>query len=564
MSDATGPAAEAAADPQSIPESTPPTGRRAAARPGRPNRRRRAIRKVRILKYTAVTAGVAVLAAVGGGYLYIQDLNSNIRSDPLHADPGVHVPVPKANAAGQMPLNILMIGSDTRDTTADCDLGGSCDSSLPHADVEMLVHLSADRSNISVLSIPRDTTVQIANCAGHQGTTAIITDSLNYGPGCTVDTWEKLTGIDINAYMMIDFSGVVKMTDAVGGVQVCTKQNVADYQVSYDQNGVRHETGSHLELAAGTHTIKGEQALEWLRTRHAFVDGSDIGRTEAQHLYLNSLIRKFQNAGTLSDPFTLNSLAQAATSSLVVSPSLKSISALSSLALKLIKVPADRITMLTMPFVYGANPSDPQALPVLPNAASYQVFQMIANDIPLSSYKATTAAAGPSPSATASASAVAVDKAEVKVSVENSTSVDGRGGQLTQVLQGKGFTEAVRNTRYVAPQTTRLSYPTADKAQAQAVATALGLTPAQLTASASADQLVLVIGTDWTSGDNYAATLPKAGALPSAASALAQNAGTDSSQCMSVNPSPYRSFAPGQTGYEYSWTGATPPVVPQP
>ncbi|MBC3839257.1 hypothetical protein GXW82_00750 [Streptacidiphilus sp. 4-A2] len=175
-----------------------------------------------------MTAGVAVLAAMGGGYLYIQDLDSNIHSDPLHADPGVRVAAPKPNAAGQTPLNILMIGSDTRDTTADCDLGGSCSPSAAHADVEMLVHVSADRSNISVLSIPRDTTVQIANCDGHQGTTTLITDSLNYGPGCTVDTWEKLTGIDISAYMMIDFSGVVNMSDAVGGVQVCTKENVQD------------------------------------------------------------------------------------------------------------------------------------------------------------------------------------------------------------------------------------------------------------------------------------------------------------------------------------------------
>ncbi len=493
-----------------------------------------------------MTAGVAVLAAVGGGYLYIQDLNSNIHSDPLHADPGVRVAAPKPNAAGQTPLNILMIGSDTRDPTADRDLGGS-DDSAPHADVEMLVHLSADRSNISVLSIPRDTTVRIANCDGHQGTTTLITDSLNYGPGCTVDTWQKLTGIDINAYMMIDFSGVVKMSDAVGGVQVCTKENVQDPQ------------GSHLELPAGTHTIKGEQALEWLRTRHAFGDGTDIGRTEAQHLYLDSLIRKFQSAKTLSDPFTLNSLAQAATKSLTVSPSLKSIGALSSLAQELIKVPADRITMVTMPFVYGAYPTD--ARPVLTDADSYQVFRMIADDIPLSTLKNSPAKPSTSPSTTTSA--VAVDKAAVKVSVQNST-VDGRGEQLTQALQAKGFTDAVRDTTDIPPQPTSLSYPTADKAQAQAVATALGLTSAQLKASPSADHLVLVIGTDWTSGTDYATTLPKAGVLPTGAAGMTQNAGTDSSQCMDVNPSPYTSFAPGRTGYEYSWTGSTPPVVPQP
>jgi LCP family protein required for cell wall assembly len=533
--------------------STSPGGGRAAARRTKASGRRRtgrrkpASRKVRILKYTAITAGVAVLAAVGGGYLYVQDLNSNIHSDPLHADPGVRVAAPKPNAAGQTPLNILMIGSDTRDTTADCDLGGSCSPSAPHADVEMLVHLSADRSNVSVLSIPRDATVRIANCDGHQGTTTLITDSLNYGPGCTVDTWEKLTGIDINDYMMIDFSGVVSMSDAVGGVKVCTKENVQDPQ------------GSHLELAAGTHTIKGEQALEWLRTRHAFGDGTDIGRTAAQHLYLNSLIRTFQSANTLSDPFTLNSLAQAATRSLTVSPALKSIGALSSLALQLVKIPADRITMVTMPFEYGTYPAD--ARPVLPDADSYQVFRMIADDIPLSTLK--NAPAKPSASPTPSASAAAVDRATVEVSVRNAT-VDGRGEQITQALQAKGFTDAVRDTTDIPSQATSLSYPTADTAQAQAVATALGLTPAQLKPSASADHLVLVIGTDWTSGTDYAATLPKAGALPTGAAGMTQNAGTDSSQCMAVNPAPYSSFAPGQSGYEYSWTGSTPPVVEQP
>jgi len=546
---------EISVDEATGPVAAPPAdGGRAAARKAgrgdRPDRRRKAGRKKRILKYTAITAGVALVGAIGGGYLYVRHLNSDLKSDPLHADPGVHVAAPKPNAAGQTPLNILMIGSDTRDTTADRDLGGSDDNSLPHADVEMLIHLSADRTNISVLSIPRDTTVQIANCNGHQGTTAIITDSLNYGPGCTVDTWEKLTGIDINAYMMIDFSGVVNMTNAVGGVPVCTKENVQD------------PGGSHLELAAGTHTIKGEQALEWLRTRHAFGDGTDIGRTAAQHLYLNSLIRKFQSAGTLSDPFTLNRLAQAAVGSLTVSPSLKSITALSSLALQLIKVPAANVTTVTMPFVYGAYPAD--ARPVLTDADSYKVFQMIANDIPLSTLKGTkTTKSTPTPAAGPTPGAAPVDKATVAVSVENATT-DGRGEQITQALQSKGFTDAQRDTAYVAPEATKLSYPAADKAQAQAVASALGLGPAQLSVSASADHLVLVIGTDWTSGTDFASTLPKAGALPSAASALAQNAGTDSSQCMAVNPTPYSSFAPGQSGYEYSWTSSTPPDVPQP
>ena len=488
---------------------------------------------------------MVLVAAAGGGYLYIQDLNSKIRTSKLHEDPTVHVAAPKPDRNGQTAVNILMIGSDTRDTSQDCSIGGSCDGSLPHADVEMLVHLSADRSNISVLSIPRDTQAQIANCDGHKGSWTLITDSLNYGPGCTVDTVEKLTGISIQHYMMIDFGGVVNMTNAIGGVSVCTRENVMDPK------------GSHLVLPAGTHTIQGLQALEWLRTRHAFGDGTDIGRTAAQHLYLNSLIRSFQSLNTLANPLKLNRLANAAAGALTVDPQLKSVTALSSLALELIKVPAKNVTTVTMPFTYVPNPANPLADFVETNSASTQIFQMIANDIPLTAVS--TKSTAPTASASATPSTAAVDRATVQVAVQNESGTLNRGQAITDFLHSKGFADATRDTQDVPAGPTVLTYPSADKAQAQAVAAALGLTAGQLKASSSASRLDLLVGTDWTSGTDYASTLPKAGVLPSAAATLTQNAGTDSSQCMDVNPAPYTEFRPGQTGYLYSWTGSTPP-----
>ncbi|WP_370085196.1 LCP family protein [Streptacidiphilus sp. MAP12-16] len=508
--------------------------------------------------------GVTLVAVAGGGYLYIQELNSNIRTGNLHADPKATVAAVVPNQQGQTPLNILLIGSDGRSTAADCKLGGSCDNSPPHADVEMLVHLSADRSNASITSIPRDTVVDLADCQGHNNRHEAITDSLNYGgPACVVDTWQKLTGISIDHYMMIDFSGVVNMADAIGGVQVCTKQNVMDYQVSYDASGVRHEIGSHLLYPAGTRKIQGEQALEWLRTRHAWEDGSDIGRTHAQHLYINSMIRQMKSLGTLTNVSEMNNLAQAATKALQVDDKLGTVTALSSLALEFNKVPTNRITTVTIPWQYGTNPSNPLNLPVELKPEAQQIFAQLRNDIPFDKHGSTTTGSpttgSPTPSAPASAAAspTPVDKAAVQVSVQNASGVNGRGKALTEFLVAKGFTHATLDFKNPPAAPTRLTYPAADQAQAQAVAAAFGLSPAALTASSSATHLTLVIGTDWTTGTAFTSAPAKSAGLPPQTDS--QNAADDSTQCMVVNQ---QKSANGN--YLYSWTGSTPPVVPQP
>ena len=159
----------------------------------------------------------------------------------------------KADPFGRRAVNILLIGSDSRSDRADCKIGGDCGTGA-NADVEMVVHLSADRSNATVMSIPRDTIVNVPQCTGpsHHVYPALqgvqITSSLqDGGPGCTVATVHALTGITIDHFVMIDFSGVVNMSDDVGGVPVCVSANVSDPY-------------SHLRLTS-THVI-GLQALE--------------------------------------------------------------------------------------------------------------------------------------------------------------------------------------------------------------------------------------------------------------------------------------------------------------
>ncbi|WP_234331939.1 LCP family protein [Streptomyces sp. NRRL S-87] len=510
-----------------------PRGPRRLRGPVRPAGRRGR----RVLRGIAIALSVIVLATAGAGYLYYRHLNGNIRTDALNLGDR-KLGGSRPNAFGQTPLNILLIGSDARDDVKNQELGGARDTfgGTPLADVQMLLHVSADRSNMSVVSMPRDTLLKLPKCTGTDGKTYEATqgrrpvnESLGRGgPGCTVATWQELTGIPIDHFMMIDFKGVVAMADAIGGVPVCVKQNV------HSRN--REGKGSGLKLAKGTHPIKGVQALQWLRTRYGFEDGSDIGRAHAQHMYMNSMARQFRQNAKLSNPLKLHSLAEAATRAMVVDPGLDRIDLLYDLSVELKKVPTGRITMTTMPWVGSTSWSGK----VEPDAADAQkLFTMVRDDIPLDGKppaKATAAATTPPPADPAAPAA------EIPVMVRNATSgkdhgearVRGRASDVVTLLTGKGFTKAKADTEGAAEDTTVIRYATADQAgDAQAVATALGLPASAVQRSTDVSGVTLFVGKDWREGDKPAPPAPAPSKAPDTARPLN---GDDDGACMDIQP----------------------------
>lgn len=337
----------------------------------RSRRRARPVRRGRrVLKIVGMCLAMLVLATAGAGWWFYQHLNGNINSVSLDGKGGSE----KADAFGRTPINILVMGSDGRTSKADCKLGGGCSQTgvqtgNGNADVQMVVHISADRSNATVMSIPRDTMVDVPACKdtgsgqstpGYYGQ---INSALQYGPACQVATIHRLTGIPIDHFVKLDFSGVVKMSDAVGGVSVCVDHNVYD-------------TYSHLKLSSGSHTLKGEAALEFVRSRHGFGDGSDLGRTVSQHIFLSAMIRKFKSAGTLTDPTAVYDLADAATKALTVDDGLGSVKKLIGLAADVNKVPTKRMTFTTMQT--AADPNDTNRVVV--GAGAKALFSSIADD----------------------------------------------------------------------------------------------------------------------------------------------------------------------------------------
>ncbi|WP_234436932.1 LCP family protein [Streptomyces maremycinicus] len=489
-------------------------------------------RRRRALRWSATVLAVVILGGAGAGYLYYEHLNANIKSDDLNiGDEKDRAARTEANSAGQTALNILLIGSDARDTAENQKLGGAKDTfdGPPLADVQMLLHISADRSNMSVVSMPRDTLLDIPKCTDpDDGTTyqALDDEMTNVslgrgGPGCTVATWEKLTDIHIDHFMMIDFSGVVSMADAIGGVPVCVDANV----YSHTSTG----KGSGLKLEKGTHAVKGKQALQWLRTRYGFEDDTDLARAKAQHMYMNSMVRELRANAKLTNPNKLRKLAEAATEAITVDDGLDTITKMYDLAGELKKVPTERITMTTMPNRY-------QGSRVVPTDDAKQLFRLVREDIALDGKDAKKATASPTPTVTDPAAAAG----DIAVQVHNGTStstlaaVRGRATAVKEALTGKGFTEAVADTSGAsAVAATVVRYPSADlEGDAEAVAKALGIPTGQVKKSTEVSGVTVVVGADWRSGTAYKAPV-KDDKTPDTAGAI--NA-SDTTQCMHVDP----------------------------
>ncbi|OLZ60868.1 transcriptional regulator [Streptomyces sp. IMTB 2501] len=502
---------------------------------GRPRRRRRALR------WSATVLAVVILGGATAGYLYYQHLNSNIQKGQRSSGDDSKAHRTPANAAGQTPVNILLIGSDSRNSAENLKLGGSRDSvgAPGNADVQMLIHLSADRKSAAMVSIPRDTRVDIPKCTDpdtgkvYPATNDIINTTLGRGgAGCTLATWENLTGVYIDHWMTIDFAGVVSMADAIGGVDVCVRQNVWDHSTPAQRGG------SGLKLTAGTHKVQGVQALQWLRTRHAW--GSDLMRARAQHMYLNSMIRTLKQQNVFTDSGRLMNLAEAATKSLKVSEEIGTVKKLYDLAMEMKSVPSNRITSVTMPNVKDSANSEH----VVPDpAGADRIWQMLRDDVPLDKNGDKNGKASDTPQVASKGTAAkspSTDPGRLGVLVRNATrsstesAVPGRANDISQVLAQQGYTRASADTSgTLSEDSTVVQYPSADlEGDAQAVAKALGIPTSAVKRSTDVSGVTVVVGADWRTGTAFPKQpKPKAGDLPTGSDAIN---GSDSSQCMDV------------------------------
>ena len=339
----------------------------------------------RIVKAVAITVAAVLVVVLTGGFFVYRHLNNNITGIDITSALGTDRPTEVKQKTPQKPLNILLLGSDTRQGQTG-HIGGDTPGL---SDTTILLHISGDRKLAYGVSLPRDAMVERPSCVRKdgQGTDPGGLSMFNAayavgGPACTVKTVEKLTNIRINHFVVIDFNGFRKMVDALGGVEVCVPKEVND-------------TTGHIYLPAGTYDVKGQRALDYVRVRHSISDNGDIGRMKRQQAFLASMANKAVSAGTLVNPVRLVKFLDAATKSLTTDTGLSSLDKLGGLAKSLKGIGLDHIQFITVPF--KTYEPDPNRLQWAPGAN--RLWYRIRNDMPINKRFAdevTTAAGKPS------------------------------------------------------------------------------------------------------------------------------------------------------------------------
>ncbi|QIJ64734.1 LCP family protein [Streptomyces sp. JB150] len=338
--------------------------RRAGGRRRKPREKRH--KALLITAWTA--AGIVVLGGTGLGYVYFT-LNGNLDSVDIDQALGTDRPA-KADNGSQ---NILVLGSDTR-SGGNRKLGGGTDDGSARSDTAMIVHVYEGHEKAAVVSLPRDTLIDRPACADTDGNTYPPASQVMFnsaystgGAACAVRTVESLTGLRMDHYLEVDFSGFRKLIDELGGVDITTTRDIED-------------PDSHLTLKAGPHRLDGEQALGLVRTRHGVGDGSDLGRIQLQQAFLKALLDQVKDIDLFGDPKRLYDLADAATKTVTTDSGLGSVNALMSFASGLRGIGASDMTMVTMPVVY--DPADPNRV-LLEKTKAQQVWTALRNDRPI-------------------------------------------------------------------------------------------------------------------------------------------------------------------------------------
>lgn len=332
--------------------------------------RRQGVGRKRALRAAAVTAVVVSLALVFGGLFVYRHLEGNITSLDTSRVLGTDRPENEVvEEDGPLePLNVLLLGSDTREGQA-ANIGGE---SPGLSDTAILLHLSADRERAYGVSLPRDSMVERPDCYTEGGDVipgekAMFNTAYALGgPACTQRTVEQLTGIHIDHFVVVKFDGFKHMVDALGGVEICVPQEVDD-------------SAHQIFLPAGTYEADGAQALNYVRVRSIISGNGDIGRMKRQQAFLASMANKAISAGTLANPVKLYNFLDAATKSLITDPELANLKNLADLANEVRGIGLDKIQFITVPWEWYE--PDPNRLVWAP--AADQLWDRLREDLEL-------------------------------------------------------------------------------------------------------------------------------------------------------------------------------------
>ncbi|MFF5260632.1 LCP family protein [Actinomadura viridis] len=424
-------------------------------------------RKQRILRRTAIgAAALLLLTGAGAAGLYF-DIMGGIEQKDAKEQLGADRPK-KLNKS----LNILLIGSDTREGD-NARYGAAAGMTGARSDTAMLLHLSPNRDQAVGISFPRDSMVKIPECRKEKGGTVpaqfgMLNSAFAYaGPTCTWKTLESLTGIHIDHFVQIDFAGFKRVVDALDGVEICLDKPVNDPR-------------AELFLKAGKQTVKGEDALGYVRARYSLGNGSDLERIERQQKFMASVVNKATSSEILTDPAKTYKFLKAATRSMTTDDDLD-LDSMRRLAEGVRGMSAGQVRFVTVPVErYAPDPNRVQWNDEL----AKPLFEAIRhdNDLPAE------------PAGPAKPRQALPKPGEVKVTVVDAGGEDKLVERIVNRLKRRGFDVARKVERAADSAESRIVYAPAGEGQASALAQVVPNAMLTPDAGGPADGVRLIIG----------------------------------------------------------------------
>lgn len=462
----------------------------------------RAARLRRLLRWTAVALSVSLLLTITGAYGVYRYYGSKIGTvEGLPAlDDG-----PQHEGRQARDETYLVVGSDSADGLTREQLREVNTSRKgrdgTRTDTMLLVQVPADGTRARVVSFPRDSWVAVP---GHgmskiNGTYDLGEKRMHgSGPSTLIATVEGLTGLQVDHYVEVSLYGFVRITDALGGVEVCLAAPAV-------------EEDARIDLPAGRQRLDGQQALAFVRQRKG-LPGGDLGRIRRQQYFLAAIARDVLRAGTLLNPAALDRLLTAVTSSVRVDPG-TSQADLVQLGLQMRGITAGAIRFQTVPVRDEDAQVAGQSVVLLDERALPAFF---ADDPPARPSARPGSPASPPPPPPPP---LTVAPTSIAVVIENATAVPGLAARARQQLSSVGFSvAAVRNAGRTDQQQTVVRFGAERADSARTTAAALPGAVAQRDDSLGPRGLVVTLGAAYRGVQQVSVPSPDpAGSAPGSA-----------------------------------------------
>ena len=305
------------------------------------------------LRMLGIGVAVVAVSALGIGGFIAADLALRVSDGAVDLEGAPDVAPPSLGAyPGE--FAILLVGTDECGAVSKQKLGERCvkEDGIRN-DVNLLVHVSAEPRKVSVVSLPRDLMLEVPDCTREDGSVASGSSKApinsvfeRAGLSCVAKSVGELSGIDIGFAAKLSFDGVMKITDAIGGVEICV-----------GGTGIRdRHTGINWD--PGPRTVSGYEALQFIRVRKGIGDGSDLARISNQQQYMSRLAKTILSSETLTDPGKVLRLANVVADNVDPSKELANPVRLAQLALALKDVSFDEFKFLQLPTLEDPDDDD--------------------------------------------------------------------------------------------------------------------------------------------------------------------------------------------------------------